>query len=181
MSQTLIAWLRADRYRMALLQTAAQTKRPDWCLAAGFVRNLVWDRLHGYQTPTPLTDVDLIYFDRRETREPVDRALEARLNAMQAAPWSVKNQARMHQRNGDAPYQSTADAMSYWVEVETAVGVRLNDSGEIEFLAPFGLKSLMDGCLSLNQKRPKPEAFAQRQTAKSWLNQWPLLKVHAPS
>lgn len=162
---------------MAALHVAAELNLPDWCLAAGFVRNLVWDRLHAYQRATPLTDLDLIYFDATHTDEQHDRALEVRLKADQEAPWSVKNQARMHRRNGDAPYRSTADAMSYWPEVETAVGVRLNRAGEIELLAPFGLNSLMHGYLSLNPKRPKPEVFAQRQAEKSWLTTWPQLKV----
>jgi len=26
-------------------------------------------------------------------------------------PWSVHNQARMHERNGDAPYRNTEDAI----------------------------------------------------------------------
>jgi len=162
---------------MAALRVAAELNLPDWCLAAGFVRNLVWDQLHAYQRPTPLTDLDLIYFDVSNTDEQHDREFEARLNACLEAPWSVKNQARMHHRNGDAPYRSTADAMSYWVEVETAVGVRLNRDGEIKLIAPFGLDSLLDGYVSLNPKRPKPEAFAHRLAEKSWLTIWPQLEV----
>ena len=170
-------WLQADTERMSALAFATELNLPDWCLAAGFVRNLVWDQLHAYHQPTPLTDLDLIYFDPGNTSEQRDRELEAQLNARSAAPWSVKNQARMHHRNGDAPYHSTADAMSYWVEVETAVGVRLNKNAEVQLIAPFGLDSLMDGYLSLNPKRPKPDAFAQRQTNKAWLSIWPRLKV----
>ncbi|MFG1498167.1 nucleotidyltransferase family protein [Saccharospirillum sp. HFRX-1] len=176
-TEPVLRWLEQDSARMAALTIAAELNLPDWCLAAGFVRNLVWDRLHAYQQITPLTDLDLIYFDASNTDEQRDQQLQARLSAGLEAPWSVKNQARMHYRNGDAPYRSTADAMSYWPEVETAVGVRLNGTGEIELIAPFGLDSLMNGYLSLNPKRPKPEVFAQRQAEKSWLTTWPHLKV----
>lgn len=173
----LVRWLAADAQRMAALAVAAELNLPDWCLAAGFVRNLVWDRLHAYQRATPLTDLDLIYFDAGNTDEQWDRELEVRLKADLEAPWSVKNQARMHHRNDDLPYCSTADAMSYWPEVETAVGVRLDGLGDMQLLAPFGLDSLMAGYLTLNPARPKPDAFRERQRSKGWLQHWPQLKV----
>ncbi len=48
----LIDWISQDRARMQALEWAAQCaaihSMPQWYLAAGFVRNLVWDRLHGY-------------------------------------------------------------------------------------------------------------------------------------
>ena len=51
-----------------------------------------------------------------------DRAIEAELRAL--APgidWSVKNQARMHLRNGDPPYSGATDAMRHWPETATAI------------------------------------------------------------
>lgn len=174
--QQIRQWMRADAYRMGALNVVAQLGLNDWLLAAGFVRNLVWDQLHGYPLPTPLTDLDVIHFDPVDVREERDRELESMLSERWPAPWSVKNQARMHHRNGDAPYQSTADAMSYWVEVETAVGVRLDLTGELVISAPLGLSSLMAGELTLNPKRPKPDDFYQRLTRKGWLERWPALK-----
>ena len=55
-------WLVNDSQRMQALHIAGSCNLPDWCLAAGFVRNLVWDQLHGYPQPTPLNDFDFIYF-----------------------------------------------------------------------------------------------------------------------
>ena len=37
-------WISQDGQRMAALEAARHLALPDWCLAAGFVRNLVWDR-----------------------------------------------------------------------------------------------------------------------------------------
>lgn len=51
-SERILAWIRQDRWRMAALRQAREAALPDWWLAAGFVRNLVWDRLHGYTTAT---------------------------------------------------------------------------------------------------------------------------------
>ena len=170
-------WIAQDKNRMKALYAAAEMGLPDWCLAAGFVRNLAWDRMHGYLLPTPLNDIDLIYFDESDVSEVWDHHIEARLKSVSDLPWSVKNQARMHKRNMDNPYTSTSDAMSYWVEVETAVGGALDDSGEIVLVAPFGVGYLFGFTITLNPKRPKPRDFSQRVAEKKWQEIWPRLRV----
>jgi uncharacterized protein len=172
-------WIAADPLRMRALDIAKTLDLPDWCLAAGFVRNLVWDRLHRFETSTVMNDIDLIYFDAEQTDPQRDREIEASLRSRHPdLPWSVHNQARMHERNGDLPYQSTMDAMSYWVEVETAVGVRLLADGGMEILAPFGLDSLFAKNITPNPKRYKPGDFAGRLSKKNWLWIWPELQVN---
>lgn len=176
MEERLVDWLRADGHRLEALHLASGLGLKDWCLAAGFVRNLVWDRLHGYRQSTPLDDIDLVYFDSNHPTGDRDRALEARLKANSTFPWSVKNQARMHLRNNDPAYSNTAEAMSYWVEIETAIGARLSTDGRhIEFVAPFGLAPLFAGTLTPNPKRPGREAFMARVEGKAWLSKWPRL------
>ncbi|ALM52961.1 nucleotidyltransferase family protein [Halomonas huangheensis] len=172
-------WISEDSMRMQALFIANALELSDWCLAAGFVRNLTWDKVHGYSCATALNDIDLIYFDPGNTSEETDKDLEQQLKAISDFPWSVKNQARMHKRNDDSPYASTEDAMSYWVEVETAVGATLNASHNIEIVAPFGIDVLFEYTITPNSKRPKPEAFAQRMQEKRWLEIWPRLVVNA--
>ncbi|WP_280539919.1 nucleotidyltransferase family protein [Chromohalobacter sp. 11-W] len=123
-------WLASDPTRMEALVIASEQNLPDWCIAAGFVRNLAWDNLHRLSSATSMNDVDLIYFDPHDCSESRDREIEDNLKIISGLPWSVKNQARMHERNSDSPYISTEDAMSFWVEVETAVGVRLDERGD---------------------------------------------------
>ncbi|MCE8039188.1 nucleotidyltransferase family protein [Halomonas sp. MCCC 1A11062] len=178
MKEKLIEWIRSDHYRMAALEAASRLQLKDWCLAAGFVRNLAWDRLHGYVQPTPLSDIDLVYFDRAYASAERDEALEARLHTMSSHPWSVKNQARMHTRNGDPPYSSTAQAMSHWVEVETAVGVTFDrEADELKLVAPFGVRPLFEKTITMNAKRRKPKEFAARIRDKGWQRTWPQLTV----
>ena len=171
-------WLSEDRERMAMLELAAGQGLSDWCLAAGFVRNLVWDRLHGYRPATALNDIDLIHFDREDMSKARDRRIEQDLARRTGLPWSVKNQARMHERNHDAPYASTRDAMSYWVEIETAVGAALDEDGAVVLISAFGLDPLFDLTITLNDTRPKPEAFEKRVRGKRWLQFWPKLVVN---
>ncbi len=173
----LLVWIAQDPLRMAALQQARELALPDAWLAAGFVRNCVWDRLHGYAQRTPFNDIDLIFHDPDDTREARDRALSEQLRAASGLPWSVKNQARMHQRHGHAPYASASDAMRYWVERETAVGVRLEASGALRLSAPLGLDSLLAGQLSHNPHHGDAAVFYQRIAAKGWRQQWPKLWV----
>lgn len=170
-------WVRNDSGRMEALTVAAAQKLPDWCLAAGFVRNLVWDKLHDFSLSTDLNDIDLIYFDQEDVSVSRDQAIEGRLRDDSQLPWSVKNQARMHDRNMDDPYTSTEDAMSFWVEVETAVGASLADDGEIILVTPFGVKPLFHHTITLNPKRPKRAEFEARISSKRWLQTWPRLVV----
>ncbi len=172
-----IEWITADADRYRALQVAAELNLPQWCLGAGFVRNLVWDHLHFNKPTTPLNDIDLVYFDKRELSAKLDLTYEANLHALMTMPWSVKNQARMHERNNDSPYRSTLDAMRYWTEIETAVGVTMKENAELELLAPFGVKVLFDKTISFNARSNNPVDFAKRVAKKQWLKQWQDLKL----
>ena len=178
----ILALVAADGWMMAALAGVAELGLPDCWIGAGFLRGAVWDRLHGYASRTPLDDIDVVYFDPK-TRDPAaERALERRLGEdLPGLPWSVKNQARMHLRNGDAPYGSSADALAHWLETPTAVALRLNDAGGPELLAPLGTRDLLDLVV-----RPTPHArthehrlaaYRARLESKNWPARWPKLRV----
>jgi hypothetical protein len=50
----------ADPARVEVLEFARDLNLPDWAIGAGFVRNAVWDHLHGYEFATPLNDIDVL-------------------------------------------------------------------------------------------------------------------------
>lgn len=163
------------------LDAVAALQLPDCWVVAGFVRNPVWDRLHGYPEPTPLADVDVVYFDAAQPDEAIEKHLEAALHARRpGVPWSVKNQARMAERNGDPPYRSTSDALTYWCETATAIGVRRAAGGEIEVVAPFGVGDLLGLAVRPTPyaARHKLAAYRQRMVEKNWPRLWPRLTVH---
>ncbi|WP_047607291.1 nucleotidyltransferase family protein [Rahnella aquatilis] len=180
MEQQIMTWLREESLHLqALTQASTQNLNDAW-LAAGFVRNLVWDRLHGYTQATPLNDIDVVYFNSQDCSVETDERYEQRLKAQSPElPWSVKNQARMHERHGHMPYASSAEAMSYWVEVETAIGARMNTDGQIELNAPLGLDALFAFSITPNPRHAIPAVFAERVRSKGWLSRWPKLSVKA--
>ena len=168
--------IKNDARRMQLLRVVAALALPDCYIAAGFVRNMVWDYLHGYES-TPLNDVDVVFFDSGNSSSDFSELIQEKLSRLEPSIlWQVKNQALMHVKNNDRPYNSTADAMSHWPEKETAVGVTLGNYGAIGVVAPFGVESLFAGCISHNPKRSK-SAFQLRLEEKQWLTKWPRLKI----
>ena len=178
--QTLLAnWLRSDPLRWELLGHVRSLELPDCWIAAGCLRNLVWDQLHGRPVGLP-TDVDVIWFDPDARNEEAERTIESRLaDVAPGVRWEVANQARMHLGNGDAPYTSSLDAMRYWPETATAVAARRTIDDRCEVIAPFGLDDLFAMKL-----RPAGE-FAARKRAifemrlrqKRWLDRFPRLEL----
>ncbi|MFM2591748.1 nucleotidyltransferase family protein [Vibrio harveyi] len=175
--EDLVQLLLADPEHMKAMECARSLALPDCYIAAGFVRNLVWDHLHHKPQPTPLNDLDIVYFDPNEIDDKATLIYEAQLTAMMPEfNWQVRNQANMHLKNGDKPYQSTLDAMSYWPEKETAVASRLNEKNQIECISAFGFESLFEGQITYNPKRTLA-LFQSRIESKNWLITWPQLQV----
>jgi len=173
----------SDPLRRRALTTVAALNLPDCWIAAGFVRDALWDYLNGYEVTEPTGDVDVVWHDGASPQPDLDRRIEQELSsAIPELLWSVKNQARMHLRNGDAPYESVADAMRHWPETATMVAARLGSTDTIEFNAPLGLDDLF--ALRL---RPTPgfridklSIFNERVSSKRWMDRYPKLALEAP-
>ncbi|MNJ44602.1 hypothetical protein D3C77_396580 [compost metagenome] len=158
------------------LRTIRRLNLPECYIAAGYIRSYVWDVLHGYGFRSRHDDMDVVYFDKRHCSESQDLALQSRLiEETGNERWSVKNQARMHVRNGAAPYTSTYDAMSRWPETATAVGVRLNADDELEIIAPHGLGDLFGLVVRRSPLFVDRMYYLERVRRKNWLQDWPLL------
>jgi hypothetical protein len=165
---------------MRLLAAVEQQNLPDAWIGAGFIRNAVWDALSGITDAAMHGDVDVIYFDRADAGAECDADIEARLRRdCFDAPWSVKNQARMHVRNGDLPYRDGFDAVAHWPETATAIAAR-TIGGRVEVLAPYGVDDLIGLIV-----RPTPaftgklDVYRARMRQKSWQARWPELRVLA--
>lgn len=144
-SPMLNALLLNDALRMEALIALRHLHLPDGWIGAGFLRDAVWAHLHQHPQPPVPADVDVVWFDDLQRSEAQDRELESTLKRLSPAfNWSVKNQARMHRRNGDAPYCSTEDALRFWPETATAVAVRLTDNHRLETIAPMGLRTCLN-------------------------------------
>ena len=100
------------------------------------MRNLVWDALHETACPSPLSDVDVAYFDASDLSAERDQILQASLSLTSPhVPWEVTNQAGVHQwfegHFGHAvePLRSLDEAVASWPEFATSVGLSLSAEG----------------------------------------------------
>jgi len=170
------AFIERQPHMARLLALVESLGLPDSWIGAGFVRNRIWDAQSRIVRSDAPDDVDVVYFDRIAMVPERDAAIEAQLSAHDPSiRWSVKNQARMHLRNGDSPYADSLDAIRHWPETATAVAAR-SIGGRIEVIAPFGVDDLVNLVV-----RPTPafteklDIYRGRVQQKGWQARWPRL------
>lgn len=180
--QDIIKLIEDDMWMMNILKTAKTLQLPDWWVCAGFIRSKIWDTLHGFVEKTSLEDIDVIFFNSANLDEAEEKKYEEILkDLMPDIPWSVKNEARMHQKNNIQPYESCIDAISKFPETATALGVKLTENDELILTAPCGIEDVINGII-----RPSPkfldcngsmEIFESRLRKKNWKQKWNMLQI----
>jgi hypothetical protein len=176
--QDILTLIKNDSWMMEVLGIARSLGLPDWMIGAGFVRNKMWDHLHGYTDRTPLADIDLVYYDPDGNDEKTDEALSERFREETGLVWEIVNEYYAHVWNDLPPYTSTEDAISKWPETVTAIGVTLEEDGTLRLIAPYGVDDIINMVI-----RPTPsfankiDIIKERVRKKQWLEKWPKLKI----
>ncbi|GGP11820.1 nucleotidyltransferase family protein [Oceanobacillus neutriphilus] len=170
----LITILKEDSYILSILQTVEKLQLNDCWVAAGLIRNKVWDTL--YNCHTKINDIDVIYFNQTDLSRDTEKRLESKLEElMPEQPWSVKNQARMHVKNNNLSYISSFDGVSHFTEIPTAVAAQLHHQ-EIKIMAPYGLKDLFQGVVKPTPYYSKDTklhpVYIERMRSKKWKTTW---------
>lgn len=164
---------------MRALRVARELNLPNWWVGAGFLRNRLWDEMSGV-TGWDATDVDLVYYDPNDVTAETDWQYDDLLRERDPENnWEVRNQARMHYKNGFEPFTSVEDGIAHWTETATAIGVRLEDDERVRLLFCYGPDDLLEMIA-----RPTPylkgermAIFHDRIEKKKWQERWPKLKV----
>ncbi|MFI5446245.1 nucleotidyltransferase family protein [Polaromonas sp. UC242_47] len=184
LSQRLVAMVRESVRLMDALSAVRELKLDAWCIGAGAVRTLVWDTLHAFEEPSPLEDMDVVYFDASAVNIKNDRALERTLAlCLPEIRWEVTNQALVHQwlatHLGQVvkPLQSLEEGVATWPEYATCVGVMLNPDDSISVVAPHGLDDLFNLQVRHNPLRASVETYRQRMSVKRFKERWPKVCV----
>jgi hypothetical protein len=180
----LVSIVHSTAWLCEVLHIVREVGPPGAFVAAGAVRDTVWDCLTGRVSSGPYADVDVVYFDNAEpARAPGchERSLRA---AKPSIEWEVTNQATVHRWHWQTrgalvvPHQSLDEAVATWPETATAVGVRLATHGTVDVLAPLGLADLFGLCLRRNPVQTA-EVFWSRVAEKCWTQRWPELELVA--
>lgn len=166
-----------DKWMLGALTTLQSLNLPDWWIGAGFVRNKVWDYLHGFAARTPYSDIDGIYFDPAGLSSEIE--IQNRLISLKPEyQWEITNQGTVHVSNSQSPYKNSIDALSRWTETATCVAVSLNASMKLELAAPYGVDDLLNLVVRKTpHSEAKPDVFANRIRNKGWFEKWPRLKL----
>ena len=178
--QEILERLSQDQDIRAILEMIRSLELKDSWLAAGSIRNFIWNILSGKSGFDAETDVDVIFFDPTVSYE---KTLQLEMELRKAFPaysWELKNQVYMHIHSPNTqPYTGSKDAMSKYPECCTAIGLRLLENDKLELFAPYGLADIR-----AFQVRPTPHFLAdaarkklymQRIRKKNWQAKWPQL------
>jgi hypothetical protein len=182
-AERVAAIVRVTPWLMDALHAAREVNAPDWALGAGAVRTAVWDHLHEHAQPSEPADVDLAFFDPRDTSRDRDAAVERALAELRPdVPWDAKNQAAVHlwypEKFGyEVPaLTSTEDGIATWPETATCVGVRLDGHGTIVVIAPLGTDDLLGMVHRRNPARVSIEEYERRLRDKRIRERWPRVR-----
>jgi hypothetical protein len=169
--------IKNDKWMMGILRNAEELNLPDWVIGAGFVRNKVWDYLHGFNRPQVDTnDIDLIYFDPNGNDEEADDELSKKVSSETRVIWEIVNIKYSHEWDNIPPHKSVEDVLAHWPETASTVGVKI-ENGNLKIIAPYGINDLVDLII---RRSPRFEAgierVKERAEQKHWLEKWPKLK-----
>lgn len=179
-----------DKWMMDVLSTVEKLNLPDWWIGAGFVRSKIWDYLHNFTKRTPVPDIDVIYFDKKDfsqkelktfTSKKEEEYQKYLTSIFPHIKWSVTNQARMHAYHNRKPYKNSLEALSEWSETATCIGVKLI-KGKLIIGAPWGIEDLINLKLTKipnyeNIYKHDPKLFITRIKNKQWTKKWPKLNI----
>jgi hypothetical protein len=165
---------------MQLLDRLRSVRLPQWRIVAGCLYQTVWNVLTGRPRGTGIKDYDLIYFDSGDLSWEAEDAVIQRVAAATqdcVGPVEVRNQARVHlwfqARFGCAYPQLTCadEALRQYASVAHAVGVRLEDDGLLDIVAPFGLDDLF--AMVIRPNRALDNAASHASKARRAQATWP--------
>lgn len=177
-SQELKEIIQKEKWLMALLRSVRDLHLPDWYLAAGVIRNTVWDVLHHYKKRTPLNDIDVVYFD--PDKKISEKEIEKKLKKMYPHyTFEVVNQAFVHETyKYKKPVQSSCEAIGMFIEIPTCVGVRLEKEDFLRICAPHGLEHMFTFHVSpISQQKEVLYRYKERMKKKQWKKLWPQLTI----
>lgn len=176
--QDILKIIENDKWMMDILHVAQKFNLPDWMIGAGFVRNKVWDYLHGYKNEKVLTrDIDLIYFDKNNIDENKDIQLSKEAKEETGVNWEIVNQAYTHKWHNREPYKNTEEALADWVEIPTCVAVSINNEGKLQLHAPHGIDDLVNLIVRKNPTCSDSSLYESRVINKRWKEKWPKLNI----
>jgi uncharacterized protein len=162
------------------LALAIKLNLQNWCIVGGIIRDVVWSSMALLDPKGVIHDIDLIYLDPSDISEKRDIEIEHSLPDVQGINWSVKNQSRMHIKNGDYAYISIQEALYCFPDTISSISISRAQNCEWVISSCFGYEDLCNKIF-----RPTPhfmkthsfDEYMRRIYSKRWLEKWPAARV----
>ena len=173
----------ADPGAAFVLRALPETGLPDAMLFSGAIYQNVWNALSGLPPGAGVSDYDVGYYDPDLSWEAEDvwiKRCAPRFAGLDKEV-EIRNQARVPlwfaKKYGveRRPLASTADAVSQFAAHAHAVGVFVDQTGELAVCAPYGLDDLFGFTVTVRQPLAAREAFLAKLDRQKAI--WPLLTV----
>ena len=168
MKHRLDSIIRSDPDLMKLLECLRGVALPQWRLVSGCLYQTVWNFITNKPCGNGIQDLDIIYFDAGDLSWEAEDTVINSVTYVAAGPLQIRNQARVHlwyeQHFGTpyAPLRSADEALSRYPMTVQAVGVRLEDDGHLDIIAPFGLDDMFAMVMRPNPACPHQPTFAAK-------------------
>ena len=122
--EAIVEQIQMDPEMMEVLAIIRDLDLADAWLAAGAVRNFIWNQLSGKPGFDVTTDLDLVFYDSAISYEQTLQIEQELKKTYPQYAWEVKNQVYMHGHSpGTYPYTSSFDAISKYPEQCTALSL----------------------------------------------------------
>ena len=178
------AIIRADPDLLPLIRLIRDEGLPDGWLWAGCLYQTVWNVLTGKPHRYGIKDYDIAYYDAADISYEAEDAVIRRFDVASAPlglKVEVRNQARVHlwfeKHFGFAvpPLQSAAEAGTRYAALTHALGVRMLSNGDLDFVAPYGLRDLFAMHIRPNRLQPNNATFDAKALACQ--QRWPEVTI----
>ena len=115
--ETIVEQIQADPEMMAVLAIIRDLDLADAWLAAGAVRNFIWNQLSGKPGFDATTDMDLVFYDPAISYEETQQIEQELKRIYPQYAWEVKTKSTCTNiARGQLPYTSACDAVSKYPE-----------------------------------------------------------------
>ena len=175
--QKILDTFRENPDMMTILTIIRDLDLKDSWLAAGSVRNFIWNLLSDKSPFDRETDVDVIFFDPDISYEETVSIEKKLREDFPQYHWELKNQVYMHLHSPHTvPYTSSCDAMSKYPEQCTAIGLRLHADATLELFVPYGIEDILNFQVSPTphflENEDRMKLYQERLSKKNWQEKW---------
>lgn len=182
LEQELLDLARNNPHFMDAVNILNKYRLPEATIAAGAVRNLVWDQKSGQPSSFLRDNIDIYYRDPSESYEQsiTTQAEISQNNSLYL--WNLHNIALSSRHDDLIPQaKSINEAIAGFPEKCSAIGIQI-DGNNLTVIAPFGLVELFElevnPSPSFEKGMPKHEQYLQHIRFKHWQDRYPDLKIN---